>query len=324
LTASRLDVHGANDRVLGVAAPNQPVSWGPAGQQRGASGFWVRDDEPLAVPNSSWLHEYVHTRQQFDLVPETTWLTEATAVFFATYHAHEQGLISDAEFQQSVNPSVCAGDVLSRPESGWSSVHTPYRKGSRVAAWLDRRIRELTDGAQDLHAFVRELNLREGPFDHTTLVEVLETSTGFSTTAPSFEPLREEFDRFTSTQSVPDTVGPPGQDPLPESELGTPEFVTSGWSLESVLDEFERATEDVNLDDTLASRVDETTIGSDDEWPDSHRVNIRARDNGSEVALSVGTLRIERLEDGVRVTSGSMLSSTDDDSLDVDRSISDP
>lgn len=220
-TALDLDLRGAEDEVLGAAAPTEPVSWGPAGQKRGKNGFWVRDSSSLNKPNSTWIHEYIHTRQEFDVTRETMWLVEGTAVFFATYSAHQQGLISDADFQRTLNPSMHEGDVLSSPRQGWSSSHTPYKKGARVTAWLDRRIRKETDGKVGFDGVFRAMNLHEGQLTHEEFVEFVASSMGMSKSDQGFREVERDIESYVRGPDVPGTVGPPGSDPLPESEVGS-------------------------------------------------------------------------------------------------------
>ena len=232
--AIAMDVRGKEERVVGVAAPTEPVSWGPAGQKRGKNGFWVRDSSSLDQPNSTWIHEYAHTRQAFDVLPETKWLVEGTAVFYATYQAHQQGLISDADFQRSLNSSMHAGDVLSSPRRGWSSAHTPYKKGGRVTAWLDRRIREETDGMVGFDAVMRAMNLHEGELKHEDLLEFVAAAMGMSKTDMAFQAVERDIESYVRGSDAPDTVGPPDSEPLPESEVGAS---GAGIIIEDVLEE---------------------------------------------------------------------------------------
>lgn len=232
--ALSMGVRGKNDTVIGVAAPTEPVSWGPAGQKRGKNGFWARDSSPLDRPNSTWLHEYVHTRQEFDARPETMWLVEGTAVFYATYHAHRQGLITDADFQRALNTSMCADDVLASPQRGWSSAHTPYKKGARVTAWLDRRIRDETDGSVGFDGVFRAMNFHDGGLTHDDFLDLVAAAMGLSRSSRRFGDIERDIELFVRDSEAPDTVGPPGSDPLPESEVGT---TGVGIAIEDVLEE---------------------------------------------------------------------------------------
>jgi len=140
-------------------------------------------------------------------------------VFFATYAAHQQGLVSDGAFQQSLNTHRTADDVLANPQGGWSSAHTPYKKGARVAAWIDRAIRDETGGRNGLEAVVRGLNLQSDRVTHDDVLNLVASAMGRSRSNPGFREIERTIERIVRGPNVPDTVGPPGSDPLPPEEI---------------------------------------------------------------------------------------------------------
>ncbi|MEF8857144.1 MAG: hypothetical protein V5A16_06965, partial [Haloplanus sp.] len=68
--AGTLQVGARDETALMVAAPTT-VDWGVEGLQVGESDLYVTADEQLDEAGNTWLHEYVHTRQSFELTRET-------------------------------------------------------------------------------------------------------------------------------------------------------------------------------------------------------------------------------------------------------------
>lgn len=155
--AEEFKVGTPSSEVLAVALPTTMTDWGALGRQTGDNGFWVRADAPMNTPNNTWLHEYVHTRQSFEWTNETRWLVEATANYYAGRLAFNLGYAELSSFRNYVDTERDANAVLSAP-SQWSSRHTPYCKGRRVLAALDRRIRIATGGSKSFDDVFRRIN----------------------------------------------------------------------------------------------------------------------------------------------------------------------
>ena len=88
-TADRLRVGARDPEVLAIAAPTGNVEWAVRGLQTGESDMWVRDVESLADPDNVWIHEYVHTRQDYTAASDFRWFTEATATYYAALATFE-------------------------------------------------------------------------------------------------------------------------------------------------------------------------------------------------------------------------------------------
>ena len=155
--ASYLDVGQCQEDILLVAAPSARAEWGPLGTQTGDDGIWALDRCPLARPNTTWIHEYVHTRQAPRCEPSMRWFAEGTACYYATLCSIRRG---DIDFDtgrrflgRTSNPNV----RLSDPGT-WPSEQMKYLKGRRVTAALDCEIRRHTDGVADLRTVWAHLN----------------------------------------------------------------------------------------------------------------------------------------------------------------------
>ena len=100
--SNALRVGDRDDEVFVVAAPTSGVQWGVRGYQTGESDLWVRDVEPVDSAENPWVHEYVHTRQDFALDPEMRWFREASASYYAALLTYEQGRVPYDGFSQRI------------------------------------------------------------------------------------------------------------------------------------------------------------------------------------------------------------------------------
>ena len=181
--SDELRVGDRDDEVFAVAAPTDSVGWTARGLQTGESDFWVRDEEPLSTPENVWLHEYVHTRQDFsnDADASVRWLTEGMANYYAAMLSVENGEISFESFSRELARGTGAtyGDsILAAPET-WAR-YTDYEKGSLVTGELDRRIRLASGRVNDFENVWAQLNSAEGSVDHQTLRDAIATTTNES------------------------------------------------------------------------------------------------------------------------------------------------
>ncbi|MFB6083830.1 MAG: hypothetical protein ABEJ94_06260 [Halorientalis sp.] len=172
--AGRLDVGDRGDAVL-LFALGDPA-------RRGGESFpgfdeaWVDADSPLDDPNSVWLHEYVHTRQEFVLAPGMRWFREASAEYYAARLAYEQGRIDRVAMSGHLDGEPVTA-TLTEPRS-WDDPYVPYTKGARVLALLDRKIRLSTDGERSLEDVFRRLNAHEGPVTYDDFTDAVAAVAG--------------------------------------------------------------------------------------------------------------------------------------------------
>jgi len=164
---------GDRDPVVNVfAAPTTTVRWGVRGLQYGDRDMWVRDAEPLATAENTWLHEYVHTRQGYETASSAQWTTEAFATYYAALLAFEQGRVDFAAFREALRRGTVrpqSDAVLTEPRSWVNAAN--YLKGSLVAGATDLRIRLATDGKRSLQAVFSAMNAHSDPVDARTVFE---------------------------------------------------------------------------------------------------------------------------------------------------------
>ncbi|MFB6173217.1 MAG: PGF-CTERM sorting domain-containing protein [Halobacteriales archaeon] len=171
--SDQLRVGNRDPRVNVFAAPTTTVQWGVRGLQYGDRDMWVRDVERLATAENTWLHEYVHTRQDYETTPSARWTTEAFATYYAALLAYEQDRVGYDAFRETLRPGTVRPQseaVLTEP-STWASAAN-YLKGSLVAANVDRRIRLATDSTRSLQAVFSELNAASELVDARYVFEV--------------------------------------------------------------------------------------------------------------------------------------------------------
>ncbi len=194
--AASLQVGDRDETVLAIAAPTS-VDWAWLGLQTGDADLYVVADESLDSPASTWLHEYVHTRQDFNLTAETRWVPEATATYYAALLSLEQERIGLDAFRDHLGRGTSPQYervVLADPDT-WTQ-GADYLKGALVAGELDRRLRLATDSRVDLQQVIRRLNEAAQPVtgdDFTTLVGSVGSASVASTA-----------DRYTTTSAAPD------------------------------------------------------------------------------------------------------------------------
>ena len=193
--SDRLRIGDRDDEVLMIAAPTGEIEWAVRGIQTGDSDFWVRADEPVDTPANNWVHEYVHTRQEYTAAEDARWITEATATYYAALLTLEANRVEFDRFQRFLTQGEDepqASAVMTDPDS-WENFAN-YRKGALVAGDLDRRIRVATDGEASLDTLMRAINSHEGELTAADIAGYIEAIAG--------EAVAEESTAATTTTAV--------------------------------------------------------------------------------------------------------------------------
>ncbi|WP_435195461.1 hypothetical protein [Natronomonas sp. EA1] len=157
--SARLAV-GDRDTAVRVFALPPPARGGGEAFIR-SDEAWVNAGSPMDSANNVWIHEYVHTRQEFRLTGEMAWFTEASAEYYAARLAYEEGHISQAEYEAYVSRPGFEGAALGDRDT-WASQRVPYVAGVRTLAELDERIRDSSGGERSLDDVFRMMNEHEG------------------------------------------------------------------------------------------------------------------------------------------------------------------
>lgn len=192
--AETLSVGPRDPVVLGIAAPTT-VEWGSTGLQRGQRDFWVLADRRVDTPNNIWLHEYVHTRQEYQPTTETRWTVEGMADYYAAHLTYEQGRIDYEQYRRHLEHGRRHDDVVLTDPASWEGTLAPYDKGALVFAALDRRIRLDSEGDATLQGAVRRFN--DGTATHDEFLAAVEAVGGTAT--------REDAREYTETTAAPET-----------------------------------------------------------------------------------------------------------------------
>jgi hypothetical protein len=110
-----------------------------------------------ATGPSTWLHEYVHTQEQYSTASSMDWYVEATASYYGKLMAAQQAERSPEHVIAAFRSKGGPDGILARPQT-WDSHFVPYERGGRVVAYLDWRIRAATDGQRSFLDVYRRLN----------------------------------------------------------------------------------------------------------------------------------------------------------------------
>ncbi|NHN46303.1 PGF-CTERM sorting domain-containing protein [Halostella sp. JP-L12] len=158
----RLRVGGDNEESFFVAAPTN-VAWAARGVQTGPDDAWVRADSGLDSPDNVWIHEYVHTRQDYGTTAETEWLIEASAEYYSALLSFEQGRVGFRAFRDHLSHgarSPYAGTVMDDPAT-WRDNGANYVKGALAVGAIDYRTRAASDRRRSFAITFRSLNERD-------------------------------------------------------------------------------------------------------------------------------------------------------------------
>jgi hypothetical protein len=198
LTAAskRLRVGSKDSTVWFTVAP-PGADWGVRGVEYGGNDAWVIADAKLSDPGNVWLHEYVHTRQDYTTAASGRWTMEAAAEYYAGSLALQAGYVEFETFQSYLGYGErrpWRDAVLANP-STWPS-GANYVKGSLVWGSIDRRIRLQTDNGATTDSVLWRLNNQAGP---VTNADVLDAVAAVSSSATA-----EDAERYTETTATPE------------------------------------------------------------------------------------------------------------------------
>lgn len=194
MAARELDV-GGRDAHVNVTVGPEPIRRG--GQTVGGSDFWVAAG---AGPTTT-IHEYVHTRQAYDVRKELLWFREGNAEYYEMLFAMRSGHLSYRQFRESVTTAEDADVVLSQT-SGEGYVEAKYTKGERVVAALDARIRRATDGNRSLQTVFRRMNAHEGNVSYDEFATMVSEAAG-----TDMRPWLNKYVRTRAAPTVPEIPG---------------------------------------------------------------------------------------------------------------------
>ncbi|WP_336134859.1 CARDB domain-containing protein [Natronomonas amylolytica] len=194
--AARRIEGGERDAEVLVFAVPSTVEWAATGLQRGDSDMWVRDVERLDTPANTWVHEYVHTRQDYDRTEKTRWTVEGMADYYAALIAYEQGHIDYEAFRRRMERGTADrhDDVRLTDPATWEGTRGNYEKGALVFGHLDRRLR--ADADSSLDAAIQRFNQPNEELTHEAFLDAIEDAGNAD--------IREDAARYTETTDTPE------------------------------------------------------------------------------------------------------------------------
>jgi hypothetical protein len=193
--SGRMQVGDRDDEVWMGVAPTD-AGWGVRGVEYGGNDAWVLADARLDEPANVWLHEYVHTRQDYTTESSGRWTMEAAAEYYAASLSLELGYVGFDDFRQY----LAYGDrdpwrdaVLATP-STWST-GANYLKGGLVWGELDRRVRLATNQTASMDEVLYALNRQDPDVSNEDVVAAVRSTAGDDPAAAA--------ERFTTSDASP-------------------------------------------------------------------------------------------------------------------------
>mgnify|MGYP000162004249 FL=1 len=179
--SAQLDVGARDSRVTVFVGPPPLREGGLAvAGDDDRQDVWVSDGARVGPPDNTWVHEYVHTRQAFDLGPGMRWFREASATYYAGVLSLRQGLDGRDGFEAFLTTlrSNGSSEVVLTNRSDWNSAYTPYSRGTRTLAALDARIRSDTGGNRTLEDVFTRMNRHNGTVTYEEFGRIVENVSG--------------------------------------------------------------------------------------------------------------------------------------------------
>jgi len=146
---------------------------------------WVHESSRVDNPDSTWLHEYVHTRQSYSIAADMEWFTEASAEYYTVRLWWEKIRSETDTTKNLLKPWNTAVDAVRqlRPaseyvsddltdEEAWTDERTPYQKGGYVLLALDELIRDEGDSAT-LQTLFWRLDIANETVDYDGFLEIV-------------------------------------------------------------------------------------------------------------------------------------------------------
>ncbi|ESP86851.1 hypothetical protein [Candidatus Halobonum tyrrellensis] len=158
-------------------------------------------------------HEFVHTRQAFQVTDRMQWFVEASASYYGDLLLYRSGGMRYGDFRSAVTFSRTENAVLTNGSDPAREAF--YLKGARVLAALDAEIRTETNGSRTLMDVFGRVNDHEGRVSYDDFRAIVTEVGG--------ESLGEWVDTYVATEAVPDVPDRlllflPPDDPDPDGD----------------------------------------------------------------------------------------------------------
>lgn len=155
--SEQLSVGERDEEVVMIVAPtSETFRWASGGYAKDST-FWVRDDSHIESSQNLWIHEYIHTRQDFNATQDFNWFVEGSAEYYAALYTLQQEQSKFKWFENSLSREAQKYDDVRLTETSAGS-RAQYEKGGLVAARTDQRIRIATAGNASLTTVFERVN----------------------------------------------------------------------------------------------------------------------------------------------------------------------
>jgi hypothetical protein len=130
-----------------------------------SSSIWVLSKLPLTSHQSTWTHEYIHTRQCYILSESLEWFSEGSATY---YTARYQENLKEKSFLVGNTSQFFAanytGSSLEKPQN-WA-YKTEYNRGAKLSLYIDYHLQEKGFSLKKLSRWMnsKESRLQEEQF----------------------------------------------------------------------------------------------------------------------------------------------------------------
>jgi len=190
--SGELDVGHRHDETVGVVQPGE-LRRGGFVADGGWPEFAVHEDQRARGVANAWIHEYVHTRQNFSTTDRLAWIVEASAEYEAGLLTLQHGNASWSGFVDLATETEYADADLRAPES--RGTLADYEKGAAVVAAIDWHVRNATDGERSIETVLGRMNEREAELAPEDFKAIVADVAG--------EPIDAEIDRMVTGRFEP-------------------------------------------------------------------------------------------------------------------------
>jgi hypothetical protein len=174
--SNQLKVGGRDEEVVMIAIPTpNGMNWAFGGVALDRT-FLAQDKTPLNSTLNGWVHEYIHTRQDFDTTRDFRWFTEGSAIYYTSLFTLQQEQIGFNAFKQKtgVNRPPYVNAILTKRRQN-SPYHAVWDdKRDLVTGRADQRIRLATNGSASLTDIFRRLNSENEPISNADFIRYVD------------------------------------------------------------------------------------------------------------------------------------------------------
>lgn len=155
--------------------------------------IWVADSIVANLNTSSvWVHEYVHSQQEFGTDEHLTWFVEGSAEYLSTKYSINSHSVSNESAYYALKSHDYYTGTLYEPES-WEYDEIAYFEGELVAMYMDYSLQQNNSSLEEM---IYWMNEQEGEVSYAEFRDEFEKRTSTETA--------EMLDKYVKTQASPE------------------------------------------------------------------------------------------------------------------------